>query len=108
MSSVFQKLTLDIVLVFLLIFSVTGYFQYRAVRDLRAEIATARRTRKLRGYLFGLIGILSFAAMLQLMYILSLFDAYPRNWSGLLVWVTMGLVMLAFLIGNRSVGRIGR
>jgi amino acid transporter len=72
------------------------------------EVATARRTKKLRGYFIGSIGILAFAAMVQLLYILSLLLVYPRAWSGLLVWITMSLIVIGFLVGNRSAGRIRR
>lgn len=106
--SVFHQQAFDIVLGFLLIFGMTGYFQYRAIRDLRPEIAIARRTRKLRGYLFGLVGILAFAATVQVLFIVSLLDVYPQHWVGLLVCLTMGLIMIGFGVGNRAAFRISR
>ena len=98
--------TLTKVIGSLLIFGVPGYFQYRAVRDLRAEITIARNRGKFRGYLIGLFGIIAFAALVQILYVLSVLEVDPPRWSGLLVCFTIGLIMIGFLVGNRIVRKV--
>jgi hypothetical protein len=89
-----------------LFFSVTGYIQYRAARDLRAEAIIAKRTGKLRGYFLGLAGIIAFAALLQILYVLSILGVDLPRWGGLLVCLTIGLIVVGFLVGNRIVGKV--
>ena len=89
-----------------LIFSVTAYFQYRAAREVRAEAETAKRRGKVRGYLFGLLGIIAFALFVQILYVLSVLEVDTPRWSGPLFYIPIGLIFVGFLIGNRIVSRV--
>ena len=106
MHSAANQDALGMVIGSVLFFSVTGWFQYIAARDLRSEAVIAKKRRKFRGRALGLVGIIAFAALVQILYILSILDVHPPQWSGGLFCVILGLIVIGFLIGNQMIGRV--
>jgi hypothetical protein len=91
-----------------LVFSITDYLQYRAIRDLRRELAQSQRTGRVRGYLLGGIGMVLFLALGQLLVVLSLLGAHPGRWAGPGFVTAIGLLLVGFVIKSQQVGRIRR
>jgi hypothetical protein len=83
-----------------------GYLQYRCVRDFWPEVARTLKTRKLRGYLIGGIGIFSFFLTGQILIFVPWSATIVQHWGGPMVLGTIVITLTGFLIGNQTVARI--
>jgi hypothetical protein len=91
---------------FLLAISITGYIQYRSIRDLRSELIQTGRTRRIRGYLVGVTGLVLFFGLLQAMIFLAIFGIAEFRGEGLLFLTIITVILAGFLVGNRQIGKI--
>jgi hypothetical protein len=99
------KILLYLFIVLLVILPV-AYLQYRAIKDLRGELAYARRTRKIRAYVVGYIGMIAFYGLIELLLLLSVLGVRPARWEEPIFVLVMLLIVVGFVLGRQHVGRI--
>lgn len=92
----------------LLILGFTGYLEYMAVRDLIAEIAYTKRTSVLRRHMVTSIGIISFYAAIQALFIISLAKIKSRWWEGPVVAIPIVITLAGMVSGGKRLRRIRR
>jgi hypothetical protein len=91
----------------LLIFlSFPGYLEYRAVQELRAQLATTKRTRKIRGHVLWAVGLVLFYGLLMLLVVISILGIRELSWVSPFVPTTIGLLLVGMLLGNQQIGKI--
>jgi len=83
-----------------------GYLEYRAVQELRGQLATTQRTRKVRGHILWAIGIVLFFGLLILLIVISLLGIRNWSWASPFIFGVMGLIFLGMFLGNQQIGRI--
>jgi uncharacterized membrane protein len=98
----------DAWLAMLIFLPFTGYLQYRLVRDFWPELTRTLKTRKIRGYLVGAVGIFFFFLSIQILILMPWSTSGLQHWGGLTVLGTIVLTVIGFLIGNQTVARIAK
>lgn len=91
---------------FLVAFAVSGYLQFRAVRDFRTELVRARKTGKIRGLMVGVAGIVMFFGFMQIVLLLALFQINHPPGEGPIFMLLIVLIVTGFVIGPRQIGKI--
>jgi uncharacterized membrane protein SirB2 len=99
------KILLYLFIVLLVILPV-AYLQYRAIKDLRGELAYARRTRKIHAYVVGYIGMIAFYGLIELLLLLSVLGVRPARWEEPIFVLVILLIVVGFVLGRQHVGRI--
>lgn len=92
----------------LLVIGFTGYLEYLATRDLIAEIAYIRRTGIMREYIVTYIGLISFYAAMQALFLISLAKIESRWWKGPVVVIPIAVIFVGMVSGGKRLRRIRR
>ncbi len=83
-----------------------GYLEYRAIQELRHQLATTRRTRKIRGHILWAAGLVLFFGLLILLVLISMLGITDWSWASPFIFGIMGLLFLGMFLGNQQIGRI--
>ena len=83
-----------------------AYLEYRAIQELRGQLAATQRSRTVRGHILWAIGLVLFFALLMLLVITSFFRIRGWSWASPFIFGAMGLILLGMFLGNQQIGRI--
>jgi hypothetical protein len=92
----------------LIFLGVPAYLEYRAIQELRGQLATTNRTRKVSGHILLAAGLVLFFGLLMLLVVISLLGIRNWSWASPFMFIAMGLVFLGMFLGNQQIGRISK
>ena len=83
-----------------------GYLEYRAIQELRGQLATTKRTGRVQGHILWAIGLVLFFGLLMLLVVISLLGLKDWSWGSPFIFGVMSLIFLGMFLGNQQIGRI--
>ena len=83
-----------------------AYLEFRAIQELRGQVATTNRTRKVSGHILLAAGLVLFFGLLMLLVVISFLGIRNWSWASPFMIIAMGLVFLGMFLGSQQIGRI--
>jgi len=90
----------------LLFLGFPGYVEYRAIQELREQLARTKRTRTVRAHILWAAGLVLFFGLLLLLPGISFLGIRELSWASPFVFTVVALILVGIFLGNQQIGRI--